>query len=116
MDAKPTADESLPDQPLPIVPDAWFRRVVEDSTDFAFMTFDLRGCFTSWNAGAHQALGYEAAEVLGRSGALIYASENGQSGKRFLPPNCKRRCRMGTPKRVAGFCGAIAAAFTPPTT
>lgn len=84
MDAKPTANESLPDQPLPIVPDAWFRRVVEDSTDFAFMTFDLRGCFTSWNAGAHQALGYEAAEVLGRSGALIYASENGQSGEEIF--------------------------------
>ena len=50
--------------------------VAEAMTDFAFLTLDLEGRFTSWSAGAVRLFGYERSEAIGRPFELIFNAED----------------------------------------
>ena len=63
-------------------------QILRSAVDYAIITMDARGCITSWNEGADQVLGYTEAEVLGRSGDLIFAAED-RHGGRFTQELCK---------------------------
>ncbi len=53
-----------------------YRAIVESAADYAIITFDLHGRITGWNRGARTVLGWEEAEVLGQSAALIFLPED----------------------------------------
>jgi PAS domain S-box-containing protein len=53
-----------------------FRLVVESAKDYAIFTLDLNRLVTSWNSGAERLLGYTEAEIVGRSGDLIFTPED----------------------------------------
>ncbi|OMI05976.1 histidine kinase [Bradyrhizobium brasilense] len=56
---------------------AWqWRQIVNGATDTAIITTDPRGYVTSWNKGAFNILGWEEAEMLGKSLSLIFAEED----------------------------------------
>jgi PAS domain S-box-containing protein len=57
-----------------------FRLVVESAKDYAIITLDLAGVVTGWNAGAERVLGYSEAEIIGRSGCVIFTSEDIEQG------------------------------------
>ncbi len=48
------------------------RLVADNMPDFAILTLDLRGRFTSWSAGAERIFGWSEAEVLGQHFELIF--------------------------------------------
>ena len=55
--------------------------ILESAVDYAIVTMDLHGCITSWNAGACRIFGYTEAEVLNRSGEIVFTSEDRIEGK-----------------------------------
>ena len=57
------------------------RLILDSATGYAIVTLDAEGCVTSWNAGAHAITGYAEAEILGRSGDVIFTSEDRASGR-----------------------------------
>ena len=57
------------------------RLMFDSATDYAVITLDLAGGITRWNAGASRITGYIAAEVLGRSGDLVFTSEDRADGR-----------------------------------
>lgn len=57
-----------------------FRLLVERATEFAMFLIDPDGRIASWNAGARRILGYEAAEVVGQPGALLFTPEDRANG------------------------------------
>jgi PAS domain S-box-containing protein len=57
-----------------------FELLVESSTDFAMFTIDPNGIVTSWNIGAERLFGYSEAEILGRSGDVIFIPEDRAQG------------------------------------
>ena len=57
-----------------------FRLLLEGVRDYAIIMLDPDGRVTSWNAGAQQILGYEAAEVLGRSFEMFSTPEDRAAG------------------------------------
>nr|MDQ6882371.1 ATP-binding protein [Pseudomonadota bacterium] len=56
------------------------RLMVESADDFAIFSMDLERCITIWNSGAQRLLGYTEAEVLGRSGDIIFTTEDRGAG------------------------------------
>ncbi len=58
------------------------RLVLDSAVDHAIITMDGHGCVTSWNTGAQRILGYAEAEVLGRTGEIVFTSED-RAGGRF---------------------------------
>jgi PAS domain S-box-containing protein len=52
------------------------RLVFESATEYAIFTVDTEGCVTSWNSGARRILGYEAEEILGQPGEVIFLPED----------------------------------------
>ena len=58
-----------------------FRLLLEGVRDYAIMMLDTDGRVTSWNSGAQEMLGYEAAEVLGRSFDMFSTPEDRESGR-----------------------------------
>ena len=54
--------------------------VAEAMTDFAFLTLDLEGRFTSWSAGAVRLFGYERSEAMGRPFELIFNAADRANG------------------------------------
>ena len=48
--------------------------------DFAIMTMDEAGAFTSWSAGAERLFGYTEEEMLGRSAETIFTPEDREAG------------------------------------
>jgi PAS domain S-box-containing protein len=52
------------------------RRLLDGATDYAIITLDLDGRITGWNEGARAILGYEPAEILGRSGEVFFPAED----------------------------------------
>lgn len=56
------------------------RLMVESAGDFAIFSMDLDRCITIWNSGAQRLLGYTEAEVLGRSGDIIFRMEDRAEG------------------------------------
>lgn len=56
-------------------------RLVADSTrDYAIITLDTEGRFTSWNKGAEFTFGWSENEVLGQPSALIFTPEDRAQG------------------------------------
>jgi PAS domain S-box-containing protein len=53
-----------------------YRAIVESATEYAIITFGLDGRVTSWNRGASIILGWEEAEVVGQSAAMIFLPED----------------------------------------
>jgi len=58
------------------------RLILDSATDYAIITMDRNGCITSWNSGAQAIMGYAEAEILGRSGEVVFTSED-RAGGRF---------------------------------
>ena len=61
--------------------EARHRQIVEGAEDYAIITYDADGLITSWNTGAERVLGYQANEVIGQPGALIFSPEDRASGR-----------------------------------
>ena len=57
------------------------RLILDSASDYAIITLDGEGCITGWNAGARNITGYAEAEVLGRSGELVFTSEDRAAGR-----------------------------------
>ena len=64
------------------------RLILDSATDYAVVTMDKDGCVTSWSVGAQQVMGYAEAEILGRSGEIVFTSEDRASG-RFTKELCQ---------------------------
>lgn len=56
------------------------RLVLESATDYAIFSTDPEGRVTSWNVGAERVLGFAEAEILGRSGDVIFTEEDRAGG------------------------------------
>lgn len=52
------------------------RLILRGATDYAIVTLDGAVCVTGWNEGARRALGYEEAEILGRSAEVWFLPED----------------------------------------
>ncbi|MBN1240070.1 MAG: PAS domain S-box protein [Gammaproteobacteria bacterium] len=52
------------------------RLIVESLTEYAIITLDTDGIVSGWNAGAANLLGYDADEIVGRGGDVIFTSED----------------------------------------
>ena len=63
------------------VPDATFRRLVEDVPGYAILLLDVEGRIRTWNEGAQRLTKFEAADVLGRHVAMLYPTHDVESGK-----------------------------------
>ena len=63
-------------------------QVLDSAADYAIITLDMAGGITRWNNGAGRITGYVAAEVLGRSGDIIFTSEDRAEG-RFALELCR---------------------------
>ena len=61
--------------------DARARLVLDSATDYAIITMDSDGCVTSWNTGAQAIIGYTEAEILGRSGDVVFTAEDRATGR-----------------------------------
>jgi PAS domain S-box-containing protein len=57
-----------------------FEVLVDSATDFAIFTVDPVGLVTSWNRGAERVTGYEASEILGQDGDVIFTEEDRAAG------------------------------------
>jgi PAS domain S-box-containing protein len=57
-----------------------FRRLVEAAKDYAIFMTDLDGRVSTWNEGAARVFGYEAGEILGEDGAILFTPEDRGSG------------------------------------
>ena len=55
--------------------------ILDSATDYAIITMDIDGLITSWNVGAQNILGYAEGEILGRSGEIIFTSEDRMDGR-----------------------------------
>ena len=58
-----------------------FRLLLEGVHDYAIIMLDPDGRVTSWNGGAQRILGYDAAEVLGRSFDMFWPPEDRAAGR-----------------------------------
>lgn len=57
------------------------QRILASAVDFAIITMDLGGYVTSWNLGARHIFGYSKSEMLGRSGAIVFTSQDRAEGQ-----------------------------------
>lgn len=57
------------------------REISEGIEDFAIFLLDPSGHIITWNRGAHEIKGYEAAEILGKHFSYFYPQEDIQQGK-----------------------------------
>jgi PAS domain S-box-containing protein len=57
-----------------------FRTLVEGVRDYAIFMLDPEGRIASWNAGAQQAKGYDASEIIGRHFSIFYPADVVASG------------------------------------
>lgn len=62
--------------------------LLDSAIDHAIVTMDTRGYITGWNAGAERILGYAQAEILGRSGEIVFTSED-RAKDRFATELCR---------------------------
>jgi two-component system NtrC family sensor kinase len=58
-----------------------FQLLVEGIKDYAIIQLDLEGHITSWNTGAERIKRYQASEIIGKSVACFYTSEDQALGK-----------------------------------
>jgi PAS domain S-box-containing protein len=52
------------------------RLLIESASDYAIFTITADGLINSWNTGAERIFGYAEAEIVGRSGAILYTPED----------------------------------------
>ena len=57
-----------------------YRRIVEGAEDFAIIALDHAGDITAWNKGAERLIGFSEEEAIGRTGAIIFTSEDIELG------------------------------------
>ena len=57
-----------------------YRLIFDSARDFAILTTDLNGIITSWNPGAKECFGFEAAEAVGQPFAMLFTAEDRVSG------------------------------------
>ncbi len=55
--------------------------ILDSATDYAIITMGAHGRVTSWNVGAQAIMGYAEAEILGRSGDVIFTAEDRANGR-----------------------------------
>ena len=58
-----------------------FRLLLENVEDYAIFFQDTHGCVTRWSLGAERILGYQEAEILGKSGSIIFTPEDRERGE-----------------------------------
>jgi two-component system, chemotaxis family, CheB/CheR fusion protein len=68
-----------------------FRLVVESATDYAIFTLDKDNKVTSWNPGAERIFGWTEAEILGKSGVILFTPEDREKGVPEQELNTARR-------------------------
>ena len=54
--------------------------ILDSAIDYAIITMDIDGCVTGWNAGAQRITGYAEADIIGRSGDVVFTFEDCVSG------------------------------------
>ena len=64
------------------------QQVLRSAVDYAIITMDSQGHIIGWNPGAQTITGYSEAEVLGRSGDLVFTAEDRSVG-RFMLELCR---------------------------
>lgn len=57
------------------------RHIIESATEYAIITLSAAGGIESWNSGAERLLGYDEAEVLGQSFAVLHTNEDAAAGE-----------------------------------
>ena len=57
-----------------------FERLVEAAQDYAIFMTDVDGRVSTWNEGAQRLFGYGEAEIVGEDGAILFTSEDRESG------------------------------------
>ena len=60
--------------------DESYQLLVESVQEYAIFMLDPTSCIVTWNVGAQRIFGYDEAEVLGQTGALIFTKEDRQAG------------------------------------
>ncbi|MBD1841306.1 response regulator [Coleofasciculus sp. FACHB-64] len=58
-----------------------FLMLLENMKDYAIFFLDLEGRVIKWGAGAESILGYQEAEILGKSGSIIFTPEDRDRGE-----------------------------------
>jgi two-component system, cell cycle sensor histidine kinase and response regulator CckA len=53
-----------------------YRRLFEATVDYAVLHLDLSGTIETWNPGAERMFGYEASEIVGRHGSVLFTPED----------------------------------------
>jgi PAS domain S-box-containing protein len=56
------------------------RMLVESAEEYAIITLDTEGRVTSWSSGAAGMFGYAEAEIIGRSGEILFTPEDRERG------------------------------------
>src|SRR5439155_26449777 len=60
--------------------DQRYRLLVEELEEYAIFMVDEKGVVVTWNKGAQRVLGYEEAEIVGRSSDLFFTAEDLDAG------------------------------------
>ena len=60
--------------------DEMFRRIVQDTSDYAIFLLDPTGHVASWNRGGERIVGYAAHEIIGRHFSVFYPRAAAESG------------------------------------
>jgi PAS domain S-box-containing protein len=63
-----------------MLPEGLASLIVESASEFAIVTLDHTGVITSWNAGAHNIMGWTPEEVIGQHGRIIFTDEDQTAG------------------------------------
>jgi PAS domain S-box-containing protein len=66
------------------------RLLIESAKDYAIFTLDINGHLTGWSTGAEIMMGYSEAEILGKSGDMLFTREDRQEN---APENETRKAR-----------------------
>lgn len=64
------------------------RHLLDSAAEYAIVSLDPEGRITGWNEGAHAILGYDAAEIIGRSGEVFFPTEDRSEGA-FVKELCR---------------------------
>jgi two-component system, cell cycle sensor histidine kinase and response regulator CckA len=57
-----------------------YRLLFEETVDYAVFHLSLSGVIETWNPGAARIFGYEASEIVGRPGAMLFTPEDNLQG------------------------------------
>jgi PAS domain S-box-containing protein len=57
-----------------------YRQLFESTVDYAVFHLSLSGTIETWNVGAERIFGYEAGEIVGRHGSILFTPEDNLQG------------------------------------